>query len=149
LSPSRNWECVKVGIDGNYLKAPIPRFGLGTIFGVMPHFVEVETCSFGFHPNISLGLARFERSPLLHKISLRFKPRALEMFGLLLYWAFLPSVSFSFMAQLLVKELVVFFNQDFSPRPTSEKPFMMASDNEEGQFSSSFHLAQVGSPITN
>jgi len=36
----------------------------------MPHFIAIEACSFGFHPKISLGLAPFERSPLLHKIPL-------------------------------------------------------------------------------
>jgi len=52
------------------LRHPIPRFGLGTILGVMPHLITVEACSFGFHPNVSLGLAPFERSPLLHKVPL-------------------------------------------------------------------------------
>jgi hypothetical protein len=51
----------------------------------------------------------------------------------------------------LWRNLLSFLNTNFSPGPTFEKPstFVMASDNEEGQFSSSFHLAQVGNPITN
>jgi len=79
----------------------------------MSPFVAVETCSLGFHPNISLGLARFERSPFLHKISFEFEPQALELFGLFLSWAFLPSVPFSLMARLLVEELVVLLEPDF------------------------------------
>jgi hypothetical protein len=62
----------RLGIESEYLRAP--RFGLGTIFGVMPHFITIETCSFGLHPKISLGLAPFERSPLLHKTSFWFEP---------------------------------------------------------------------------
>jgi hypothetical protein len=44
-----------------------------------------------------------------------------------------------------------FFNLDFSPYPTFEKPsiFMMASNNEGGQFSSSLRLAQVEAPSQN
>jgi hypothetical protein len=62
-----------VGVEGNYLRAPIPRFGLGAIFGIMPHFIAIEACSFGLPTNISLWLARFKKSPLLHKISLGFE----------------------------------------------------------------------------
>ncbi len=87
----------------------------------------------------------------LHKISLGLEPRALEVFGLFFLWASLSLVPFTFMAWLLVKELVVLLKPGFFTRPTFEKPsiFMMASDREDGQFSSSLHLAQVGSPITN
>jgi hypothetical protein len=100
-----------------------PCFGLGTIFGVMPHFVVVEACSLGLHPNISLGLVRFERSPLLHKISLGFEPRTLELFELLLFWAFLPLVPFSLMARLLMKELVVLLEPGFFTPPHIREAF--------------------------
>jgi hypothetical protein len=79
----------------------------------MPHFIAIETCSFGLHPNISLGLVRFERSPLLHKVPFRFELRALELFGLILGWASLPPVPFPLMPWLLVKELVVLLEPGF------------------------------------
>ncbi len=91
-----------IGIEGNYLKALVPHFGLGTIFGVMPHFVAIKTCSFGFYPRISLWLAHLERSPLLHKVPLGFKPQALELFGFIFCWASLPSIPFPLMAWLFV-----------------------------------------------
>jgi hypothetical protein len=72
----------------------------------MPHLVAIETCAFGYCSKISLGLAHFEKSPLLHKIPLGFEPRALELFGLILGLASLPSVPFSLMPWLFVKELV-------------------------------------------
>jgi hypothetical protein len=100
-------------VEGNYLRTPIPGFGLGAIFGVMPHFVVVETCSFRFCPNISLGLAPFKRSPFLHEISLGLEPRTLELFGLFLPWTFLSSIPFFFMVWLLMKELIVFFEPGF------------------------------------
>jgi len=117
----------------------------------MPHFIAIEACSFGFHPKISLGLAPFERSPLLHKVLFKFEPRALELFGLILGWASLPPVPFPFMPWFLVKELVVLFEPGFVIPPHIQEVlhFVMASDNEAGQLSSSFRLAQVGSPITN
>ncbi len=83
----------------------------------MPHFVAIETCSFGFHPKIPFGLAHFERSPLLHKVPFRFGPRASELFGLILGWASLPPVPFSLMPWLLVKELVVLFEPGFVTLP--------------------------------
>ncbi len=64
-------------------------------------------------PQHLLRLAHFERSPFLHKISFGLEPQALELFGLFLSWAFLPSVPFSVMARLLVKELVVFLEPGF------------------------------------
>jgi hypothetical protein len=96
---------------------PIPRFGLGAILGVVPHLVAVETCSFGFHPNISFGLAPFERNPLLHKVPLGFKPRALELFGLIFGWASLPTVPFAVMPWFLVKEFIVLLELGFFTSP--------------------------------
>jgi hypothetical protein len=64
-----------------------------------------------------LGLARFERSPLLHKVPFRFEPRALELFGFILGWVSLPSVPFSLMPWLLVKELVVLLEPGFVTLP--------------------------------
>jgi len=82
----------------------------------MLHLVAVEACSFGFHPNVSLGLAPFERSPLFHKVPLGFKPQTLELFGLIFCWASLPTVPFSVMPWLFVKELVVLLEpEDFTP----------------------------------
>ncbi len=120
----------------------------------MPHFVTIETCSFGLHPKTSLGLAPFEKTPLLHKTPFWFEPRALELFGLLFSWATLPPVPFPLMPRLLVKELVILLEPGFVTPPHIRKvlhfcTFVMASDNEAGQFSLSFRLAQVGSPITN
>jgi len=89
----------------------------------MPHFIAVEACSFGFNPNISFGLAPFERSPFFHKVSFGLKPQALKLFGLFLPWAFLPSVPFSFMAQLLVKELVVLLEPGFFTPPHIREAF--------------------------
>jgi hypothetical protein len=79
----------------------------------MPHFVIVEACSFGLPIDISLGLAHFERNPLLHKVSFGLEPRALDLFGLFLSGPVLPSVPFPFMARLLVKELVVLLEPGF------------------------------------
>jgi hypothetical protein len=87
----------------------------------MPHFVAIETCSFGFHPKISLGLARFERSPLLHKVPFRFEPEALELFGLILGWASLALVPFPLMPWLLVEELVVLLEPEFVTLPHIQK----------------------------
>jgi hypothetical protein len=83
----------------------------------MPHFITIETCSFGLHPKISLGLVPFERSPLLHKNSFWFEPRALELFGLLFGWATLPPVPFPLMPWLFVKELVVLLEPRFVTPP--------------------------------
>jgi hypothetical protein len=113
----------------------------------MPHLVAIETCAFGFCSKISLGLAPFERSPLLHKTSFWFGPRALELFGLILGWATLPLVPFSFVPWLFVKEVVVLLEPEFVTPPHIRE--VMALDNEAGQLSSSFRLAQVGSSITN
>jgi hypothetical protein len=79
----------------------------------MPHFIVVETCSFRFPTNISLGLAPFEGGPFLHQISLGLEPQALELFKLFLPWASLLPVPFTFMAWLLVKELVVLLEPRF------------------------------------
>jgi hypothetical protein len=79
----------------------------------MPHFIAIETCSFGLPTNIPLWLTCFERSLLLHKISFGFEPRALELFELFLSWVVLPLVPFSFMARLLVKELIVLLEPKF------------------------------------
>jgi len=79
----------------------------------MPHFVAVEACSFRLRTNISLGLVPFERNPFLHKIYLGLEPRTLELFRLFLSWAFSPSVPFSLMTWLLVKELVVLLEPGF------------------------------------
>jgi hypothetical protein len=100
----------------------------------MPHFVAIEACSLRLPTNISLGLAPFEGSPFLHKISFGLEPQALELFKLFLSWASLPPIPFTLMAWLFAKELVILLEPGFSPRPTSEKPstFMMASDSEEG-----------------
>jgi hypothetical protein len=89
----------------------------------MPHLVGVETCSFGFHPNVSLGLAPFERSPLFHKVPFGFKPGALEFFGLILCWASLPTVPLSVMPWFLVKELVVLLEPGFFNLPHIRKAF--------------------------
>jgi hypothetical protein len=89
----------------------------------MPHFITIETCSFGLPIDISFGLARFERNPFLHKISLGFKPRALELFGLFLFGVILPSIPFPFMAQLLVKELVVLLEPEFVTASHIRKTF--------------------------
>jgi hypothetical protein len=110
-----------VSIEGNYLRAPIPHFGLGTIFGVMPHFVAIETCS--FRSKISLGLAPFERSPFLHNVPFGFEPRTLELFGLILCWASLPSIPFSLMPWLLVKELVILLEPGFFALPHIREAF--------------------------
>jgi len=112
-----------VGIEGNYLRAPIPHFGLGIIFGIMPHFVAIETCSFGLCPKISLGLVPFKRSPFLHEVPFGFEHRALKLFGLILCWASLPSVPFSLMPCLLVKELVVLLEPGFFAPPHIRKAF--------------------------
>ncbi len=103
----------RLALRANYLRPPIPRLRLGAIFGIMPHFITIETCSFGFCPNISLRLAPFERSHFLHEISLGLEPRALELFRLFLPWTFLSSVLFSLMVWLLMKELVVLFDPGF------------------------------------
>jgi len=79
----------------------------------VPHFVAVEACSLRLPTNISLGLAPFERSPFLHKISLGLEPRALEVLGLFFLWASLSSVPFTFMVWLLVKEFVVLLQPGF------------------------------------
>jgi hypothetical protein len=89
----------------------------------MPHFVAIETCSFGFHPKISLGLTPFEKNPLLHKVPLGFEPRALELFGLILRRASLPSIPFSLMPWLLVKELVVLIELGFFTPPHIREAF--------------------------
>ncbi len=94
----------------------------------MPHFIAVEACSLGLHPNISLGLARFEKSPLLHEIPFGFELRALELFGLLLFWAFLPSVPFSLMVRLLVNELVVLLEPGFFTLPHIREAFHFHDD---------------------
>jgi hypothetical protein len=83
----------------------------------MPHFLAIETCSLGFHPNISLGLARFERNHFFHKVPFRFEPRALELFGLILGGVSLPSVPFPLMPSLLVKELVILLEPRFVTPP--------------------------------
>jgi hypothetical protein len=62
-----------VSDKGNYFKTPIPHFGFGAIFGVVPYFIVVETCSFGFPTGIPLGLAGFERNRVLDEISFGFK----------------------------------------------------------------------------
>jgi hypothetical protein len=79
----------------------------------MPHFVAVKACPIKFPTNISLGLTPFEGSPFLHKISLGLEPRALELFRLFLPWAPLPSVPFSLMVWLLVKEFVTLLEPGF------------------------------------
>jgi hypothetical protein len=89
----------------------------------MPHFFAIETCSFGFHPKISLRLAPFERGPLLHKAPLGFEPHALELFGLILRWASLPLVPFSRMPWLFVKELVVLLEPEFFTLPHIREAF--------------------------
>jgi hypothetical protein len=89
----------------------------------MPHFIAIEACSLRLPPNISLGLALFERSPFLHKISLGLKPQALEVFRLFLPWASLPSVPFTLMAWLLVKELVVVLEPGFFTLSHIQKAF--------------------------
>jgi hypothetical protein len=89
----------------------------------MPHFIAIETCSFGFHPKISLGLVHFERSPLLHKVPLGFEPRALELFGFILCWASLPSVPFYLMLWFFVKELVVLLEPRFFTPPHIQEAF--------------------------
>jgi hypothetical protein len=89
----------------------------------MPHFVAIKTCSFGFHPKISLGLAPFERSPLLHKVPLGFEPRTLELFGLILGWAYLPPVPFPLMPWLFVKEFVILLEPGFFTPPHIREAF--------------------------
>jgi hypothetical protein len=83
----------------------------------MPQFVAVEACSLGFQPNILLGLACFEGSPLLHEISFGFELGALELFGLFYFWVLSPLVPFSLMSRLLVKKLVVLFEFGFFTSP--------------------------------
>ncbi len=83
----------------------------------MPHFGAIKTCPLGFCSKISLGLVPFERSPLLHKVSLRVEPRALKLFGLILGWASLPPVPFPLMPWLLMKELVVLLEPEFVTPP--------------------------------
>ncbi len=73
------WGC-DIGGKGNYLITPIPRFGFGAIFGVMPHFIVIETHSFWLPTNIPLGLVGFKRSPLLDKSSFGFETQALKLF---------------------------------------------------------------------
>ncbi len=75
----------------------------------MPHFIGIETRSFGFPTSISLGLVRFERSPLFDEISFRFETQALELFGFFPLRGVLASVPFPFMACLLVRELAILF----------------------------------------
>ncbi len=87
----------------------------------MPHFVTIEACSLRLPTNISLGLAPFERSPFLHKISLGLNPQALEVFRLFFSCASLSSVPFTLMVWLLVKELVVLFEPEcFTPSHIQE-----------------------------
>ncbi len=62
-------------------------------------------------------MAPFERSPFLHKIPFWFESRALELFGLILGWASLPTVPFPLMPWLLVKELVVLLELGFVTSP--------------------------------
>jgi len=86
----------------------------------MPHFVAIEACSLTLPTNISLGLAPFEGSPFLHKISFGLEPQALELFRLFLPWVPLPSVPFSLMVWLLVKELVLLEPGFFTPSHIQE-----------------------------
>jgi len=65
----------------------------------------------------SFGLAPFERSPFPHKTPFWFEPRALELFGLILGWASLPSIPLSLMPWLLVKELIVLLEPGFVTPP--------------------------------
>ncbi len=94
-------------------KAPIPQFGLGAIFGVMPRFVVVETCSFGLPTNISLGLAHFERAAFFTKFCLGLNLEPWNCLGFSPSRGALPLVPFPFMARFLVKELVVLLESGF------------------------------------
>jgi hypothetical protein len=71
----------RLAIRGIYLGTPIPWFGFGEIFGVMPHLITIETHSFGLPISIPLGLDPFERNPFLDKISFGLETRALKLFG--------------------------------------------------------------------
>ncbi len=44
---------------GKPLRTLIPQFGFGAIFGVMPHFIVMETCSFGLPTSIPFVLGPF------------------------------------------------------------------------------------------
>jgi len=65
----------------------------------------------------------FERSPLLHKVPLGFKPRTLELFGLILGWPTVPTVPFTVMPWFLVKELVVLLEPGFFTPPHIQEAF--------------------------
>ncbi len=58
-----------------------------------PHFLVLWSCAKPLRSptSISLGLAPFEKSPFLDKISLGFKTRTLELFGLFPLWGVLAS----------------------------------------------------------
>ncbi len=104
----------------------------------------------GFPSASPLGWLPLKGTPFLMKLPLGLN---LELWKCLSFSTFGVSclrLHYPSWCAFLWWNLFSFLNPDFSPRPTFGKPstFMMASNSEANQFSSSLRFTQVRNPIT-
>jgi len=133
------------------LEPPFPALDLGQSLEECPTSLQLKHVPLNFPLTFPSSWLPLKGAPFFTKSPLGLKPKPWNCLGFSFLGLLCPRFHSPSWRGFFWKNLLSLFNPNFSPRPTSEKPstFMMASDNEEGQFSSNFCLAQVGSPITN